>query len=281
MRIANILGALAFVAGAHAAPSFAQTKGVTIQPDRLPGMCVALAGPDGASISLPCDGSDRQDFILPETGKPGLIMQDAQCMAVKDDNNYPPMMAEACDGSPEQTWTVGAEGTLKNGVGRCLSLLGASSRTGAMVYGGRCPREEQFAHQWRFKTVDSTNVIEASLESSARPGMCIGHGTQLDLLPCSDSYGQIISFDQKALGQMRLKSSCFSGGYVFGSLGLGECHNNPAQMWAFLPDGSIGNAKAECIEVVNENGRDVLRTTVCAFKPEQQWIVRMPPAAAQ
>jgi len=278
MRIAGFILALAVAAGLDA-PATAQAKPLTLQPDRLPGMCVTLAGPAGASISLPCDGSARQNFGLPETGKPGPILQDGKCMAVKDDNNYPPMTAEACDASPEQTWTVTADNALKNEVGRCLSLLGGSSRTGEMVFGGRCPKEEQFAHRWLFKSVDFTNVIEASLESKVRPGMCIGHDTQLGLYPCSDAYGQVISFDEKALGQMRMKSSCFSGGYVFGALGLGECYNTPAQQWMLLSGDRVANQLVQCIEVVNENGRDVLRTVKCDEKLEQQWVVRKKPKA--
>lgn len=242
-------------------------------------MCVTLAGPAGESISLPCDGSARQTFVLPATDTPGPIMQDGKCMAVKDDNNYPPMTAEACDASPEQTWTVTDDNVLKNGVGRCLSLLGASSRTGEMVYGGRCPKEEQFAQTWQLKTVDFTNVVEASLESKVRPGMCIGHDTGVGLYPCSDSYGQVISFDEKALGQMRMKSSCFSGGYVFGALGLGECHDMPAQQWMLLSGDRVANELVQCIEVVSENDRDVLRTVKCDSKPAQQWIVRRKPRA--
>lgn len=277
MRVAGILAVVASLCAGQVA--MAQSKPITLQPDRLPGMCVTLAGPAGASISLPCDGSARQKFVLPEPGKPGPIVQDGKCMAVKDDNNYPPMTAEACDGSTDQTWTVTPDNVLKNGVGRCLSLLGGSSRTGEMVYGGRCPKEEQFAHRWLFKSVDFTNVIDASLESKVRPGMCIGHDTQLGLYPCSDAYGQVISFDEKALGQMRLKSSCFSGGYVFGSLGLGECYNTPAQQWMLLSGDRVANQLVQCIEVVNENGRDWLQTVKCDNKPEQQWTVRKKPKA--
>lgn len=273
MRLAGFFVGLGVLAFGSALPAAAQTKPVTLQHERVPGMCVTLAGPQGESISLPCDGSARQNFVLPDTAKPGPIVQNDACMAVKDDNNYPAMTAETCDGSPEQTWTVSAEREVRNGVGRCLSLLGASSRTGEMVYGGRCPKEGA-AHRWLFKSVDFTNVIEASLESKVRPGMCIGHDTGVGLYPCSDAYGQVISFDRKAMGQMRMKSSCFSGGYVFDSLGLGECYDNPAQRWALLDGGAVANELVQCITVTSENGHDVLRTLRCNEKPEQQWIVR-------
>lgn len=277
MRIVGILAGFVCMAGVCVAPSVAQSQPLTLQPYRLPGMCLTLADRDGGSVSIPCDGSDAQDFILPPT-EGGPIRQGDKCLAPRGSGYYPQLYAETCDGSPAQTWTINAEGQVKSAAGRCLSLLGGgASRTGEMIFGGECPKLGE-AQKWRTKPVDFTNVIVASLESAVRPGMCIGHDSDLGLYPCTDTYGQLISYDAKALGQMRMKSSCFSGGYVFGGLGLGECWDLPAQRWVTLPDGSIANELAECIEAVNENGRDVLRTTVCGGKPEQLWIVRAQPA---
>ncbi len=276
MRIAGFIIALAMAALAQGAPSVAQTAPMTLQPYRLPGMCLTLAGADGASVSMPCNGSDTQDFILPGP-EGGPIRQGDTCLAPRGEGYYPQLHAEACDGSPAQTWTMDEEGALRSAADRCLSLLGGgASRTGELIYGGECPKLAD-AQTWRAKSVGATNVVEASLESAVRPSMCIGHDSHLGLYPCSDGYGQIISFDESALGQMRMKSSCFSGGFAFGGLSLAECWDLPAQRWVKLPDGSFGNELAECIEVVNEGGRDVLRTTVCGGKPEQQWIVRRKP----
>jgi hypothetical protein len=279
MRIANIVTGLALLAGVHAAPALAQERPLTIQHDRLPGMCLTLGGPGGASVNMPCSGAAHQKFILPSP-EGGPIQQGDKCLVPRGTGYYPPVFLEPCDGSPEQTWTMNEERELRTAAGRCLSLMGAVSRSGTPIFAGECPNIGS-AHQWKATYVDFTNVIEASLESSVRPGMCIGHDTQLELYPCSDSYGQIISFDEKALGQMRLKSSCLSGGYAFGGLSLGECHDLLSQKWVMLPDGAFANGRAECIEVVNENGRDVLRTTICGGKPEQHWIVRPKPEAAQ
>lgn len=277
MRIASIVVALA---GALAAtPAHAQSRPLTIQHDRLPGMCLTLGGPEGGSVSMPCTGATHQKFVLPGP-EGGPIRQGDKCLVPRGTGYYPPVFLEACDGSPDQTWTMTEDRALRTAAGRCLSLMGAASRSGTPIFAGECPTIGE-PHQWKATPVDFTNVIEASLESSVRPGMCIGHDTQLELYPCSDSYGQIISFDEKALGQMRLKSSCLSGGYAFGGLSLGECHDLLSQKWVMLPDGAFANGRAECIEVVNENGRDVLRTTICGGKPEQYWIVRPKPEAAQ
>jgi hypothetical protein len=108
---------------------------------------------------------------------------------------------------------------LRSGAGRCISLLGVVSRTGGMVFAGECPKTG-LGHAWVVRNVDFTNVVEGSFESRARPGMCIGYEYSLGLLPCTDAYGQLMSFDRKALGQLRMMSSCISGGYAFGGVGL-------------------------------------------------------------
>ncbi len=278
MRVAGILLAFGLLAMPAVAQARIEARPLTIQHDRLPGMCLTLSGPGGASVNAPCDGSAGQKFILPGP-EGGPIRQGEACLVPRGAGHYPQLYAEACDGSPAQTWTMNAERELRNGAGRCLTLMGSVSVTGTTIFAAECPKEGA-AHQWRATHVDFTNMIEASLESSVRPGECIGYDTQLKLYPCSDAYGQIISFDVKALGQLRLKGSCISGGNAFSGVSLGSCYDMPTQKWVILPDGAVANSHAECIEVVNEDGHDVLRTTVCGGKAEQHWIVRMPPRTA-
>jgi Ricin-type beta-trefoil lectin domain len=273
MRIAGIVvGALAAIGLAF--PAVAQQTGMTLQPDRLPGMCISMTGGSGQADSQPCDGSDAQRFDLPGSGV-GPIRHGDKCLVPRGEGYYPGLLPAACDGSPEQAWTFTEEGELRSKAGRCISLLGASSRTGEMVFAGECPKEGQ-AHVWRARRVDFTNVVEMSLESKAKPGMCIGYDTGVGLYDCTDQFRQVISFDRKAIGQMRMMSSCFSGGYAFGALSLGSCWDDPSQKWLVMDTGQIVSANVQCIEVVNENGRDVLRTKGCKLIPEQQWILRAP-----
>lgn len=273
MRIAAVLVA----ASLWAAPAMAQVStGVqgrmTLQPERLPGMCLTLS--DAGSVSMPCDGSERQFFETPGE-EPGPIRNGGKCLAPRGTGYYPQLFAETCDGSPAQSWTMNAEGELRSAAGRCISLMGQVSATGTTIFGGECPREGQ-AHQWKVQYVDFTNVVEASLESKAKPGMCIGHDTGVGLYPCTDNYGQVISLDEKAIGQMRLKSSCFAGGNAFGALRLGSCYDVPGQKWLLTEKGQVVNASVQCIELVIEDGRDVLRTTPCKLIPGQQWVLRAP-----
>jgi hypothetical protein len=278
MRIASIVVALAGMLAAT--PAHAQSRPLTIQHDRLPGMCLTLGGPGGASVNMPCTGAAHQKFALPgpaggpaRVGDSGPIQQGDKCLVPRGTGYYPQVFLETCDGSPEQTWTMNEEHELRTAAGRCLSLMGSVSVNGTTIFAGECPKQGS-AHQWRATYVDFTNVIEASLESKVRPGMCIAYDRDLWLRPCTDNYGQVVSFDEKALGQMRMMGSCFSGGFAFGGLSLSSCYDTPAQKWMLLPGDRVANQQVQCIEVVPENGRDVLRTTPCSTGPEQQWIVR-------
>jgi hypothetical protein len=61
MRVAGLILGLATLAAGSASSAQAQT----LQPERLPGMCISMSGQAGESISVPCDGSAREKFVLP------------------------------------------------------------------------------------------------------------------------------------------------------------------------------------------------------------------------
>lgn len=271
MRVAGVILGLAILSTGAATPAAAQT----LQPERLPGMCISMSGQAGESISVPCDGSARETFVLPGPAGGSIRYGDA-CLEPKGQGYYPPLFAVACTGAPEQHWTLTEDGELRSGAGRCISLLGAASRTGGMVFAGECPTNG-LGHAWVARNVDFTNVVEGSFESKARPGMCIGYDSNLGLLPCTDAYRQVMSFDRKALGQLRMMSSCISGGYAFDGVSLGECHDLPDQKWMMITGDRLANQWVQCIEVRDENGRDVLRTVECGQALEQQWQFRPAP----
>ena len=268
MRVAGLVLGLAILAAGATMPAQAQT----LQPERLPGMCISMSGQAGESISVPCDGSARQTFVLPGPAG-GPIRYGEACLEPKGQGYYPPLFAVACTGAPEQQWMMTEDRELRSGAGRCISLLGLASRTGGTVFAGECPKTG-LGHAWVVRNVDFTNVVEGSFESKARPGMCIGYEYSLGLLPCTAAYGQLMSFDRKAMGQLRMMSSCISGGYAFSSVGLGECYDLPVQKWMMLEGDRLANQRVQCIEVREETGRDVLRTAQCGQALEQQWTFR-------
>lgn len=273
MRYASLILAMMAAGCLQVPASGDQRDAMTLQPDRLPGMCLTLGSADGGSISMPCDGSPAQSLILPGP-EGGPIRHAGACLAPRGEGNYPQLYPLACDGSRAQTWTINADGHIRNGDGRCLALLGGgSSRAGVLIYGWECLSGYE-PPVWRARSPKPSQVIEASLESSVRPGMCIGYDVYLGLYPCSDSYTQAISFDEKSKGQLRMKGSCFAGGYAFDGLSLSECWDLDAQRWTMAADGSFANDSGECIELTSDGGRDSLRARPCRGSPQQRWNVR-------
>ena len=247
---------------------------MTLQHEQLPGMCMSLSGRDGESESQPCDGAAIQAFELP-VGAPGAIRNGDRCLAPRGKGTYPQLVAVACDGTPEQTWTVPAEGEIHSANGRCLSLLGNSSRSGERIYAGECPKGLP-APRWRTVAIDPAHVhpVSGMLEALGRPGKCLGTDGALGLVTCDARLGRVFSFDTRGPSQFRMMSSCLAGGYVANSLALGQCWNMPAQKWTLTAEANLSNLEGKCIVVTVEGGRDVVRSGACLPAPEQQWVFK-------
>ena len=267
--------ALAVPATDPAAPPVpAVTLAMSLQHEQLPGMCVSLSGRGGESESRPCDGSAIQTFVLP-AGAPGPIRNGDLCLAPQGKGSYPQLSAVTCNGALEQTWTVTPEGEIRSAAGRCLSLLGNSSRSGERVYAGECPAGLP-AHRWRAVANDPAYLhpITGMLEAVSRPGKCLGTDGSLGLVACDARLGRVFSFDSSAPSQFRMMSSCLASGYAFNSLALGQCWNMPAQKWSLTASANLVNLEGKCIVVTIEEGRDVLRMGACLPVPEQQWTLK-------
>lgn len=258
-----------------AAPVVAPAPAViTLRHEQLPGMCLSLSGRNGESESQPCNGSAMQDFRLPGV-TPGPILNGDLCLAARGQGAYPQLAAAACDSSPEQSWTMTPAGEVRSATGRCLSLLGVSSRNGERIYAGECPTGLP-AHRWRAVAVDPTLLHPANgmLEATARPGKCLGTDGALGLVDCAARLGRVFSLDLSAPTQLRMMGSCLAGGYVKEAPLLSQCWDLPQQKWTLNSASNLVNAQGKCIAVVNEGGKDVLRTAVCLPVPEQQWTVK-------
>lgn len=284
MRFGSTLAMLAALA--VAGPAFAQDAtpvapvtspvvlSMTLQHEQLPGMCLSLSGRGGESESRPCDGSAVQTFALP-AGGPGPIRNADLCLAPRGKGTYPQLVAVACDGAPDQTWTVTADGEIRGANGRCLALLGNSSRSGERIYAGECPTGLP-AHRWRAVAVDPAllHPVSGMLESVVRPGKCLGTDGALGLVACDARLGRVFSFDTSAPSQLRMMSSCLAGGYVLNSLALGQCWNMPSQKWTLTAAGNLASLDNKCIVVTVEGDHDALRTGPCLAAPEQQWTLK-------
>lgn len=252
---------------ACAAPAAAQT----LEPARLPGMCVTIDAADG-SVSRPCDKSEAQNFLLPRDA-PGPIRLGQACLAPRGEGLYPPLHPAACDGSPAQTWTISADGEIRNGAGRCLALLGQSSRTGERVYGGHCPREGA-AHQWAAKAPDQEiyDQVRGRLRWGGAADLCLAYTRpSIGLAPCGENFEQLYSFDRHDPSQFRSMSGCLTSFPASGGLNIADCWVSPDKTW-MLQDGSLlSNGHGVCVEGEQRGERWLARLAPCAVKPEQSW----------
>lgn len=254
-----------------ATPAAAQT----LEPARLPGMCVTIDAREG-SVSRPCDKSAAQTFTLPGEA-PGPIRYGEHCLAPRGGGYYPQLHPETCDGSPAQAWAISAEGHVRNGEDRCLSLLGMSSRTGERVYGGECPTYNA-PQQWRAVPLDREiyDQVRGRLRWGGDAALCftwIQAGSFLGLEPCGAiaRFEQTFSFDRHDPGQFRAMGGCLRSAAAGGSLRTGDCYVDRAQTW-MLQDGSLlSNGYAHCVEPRREGERWIARMTACAVRPEQSW----------
>lgn len=262
---------IGFALACVAAPAAAQT----LEPARLPGMCVTIDAREG-SVSRPCDKSAEQTFMLPSEA-PGPIRYGEQCLAPRGGGYYPQLHPEACDGSPAQTWSISAEGHVRNGEGRCLALLGLSSRTGERVYGGECPTYNE-PQQWRAVALDQEiyEPVRGRLRWGGDAALCltfINAGSFIGLEPCGavERLEQMFSFDRSDPGQFRAMSGCVGAGATGDSLRIGDCHVDRDRTW-MLQDGSLlSNGHARCVEPRREDERWVARMTACAVRATQNW----------
>ncbi len=262
----GILLALVFSATAEAQ---------TLEPDRLPGMCLTIDAREG-SVSRPCDGAPAQEFELPRE-TPGPIRINGRCLSPRGGGYYPPLFGMECDGSPAQTWTVSNDGAVFNGAGRCLAVLGNSSRDGERIFGAECP-DMRSAPKWRVLPDDRYDYQpqRGRMRWLTEPSLCltwIQSGNFIGLSACGNpSDGeQIFSFDRTHMGHMRARSACLTSAAVFGSVSLGDCYEDPSKTWMLLDGAMLFNGHSLCAEPRREGERWVVRMNRCTAEAPQRW----------
>ncbi|MBL8559454.1 MAG: RICIN domain-containing protein [Hyphomonadaceae bacterium] len=257
---------------ALAAPAEAQT----LEPARLPGLCLTITGE--GSVSRPCDKSPGQTFELPGDA-PGPIRFGDLCLAPRGNaNHYPQLFPETCDGSPAQTWTISAGGAVRNGDGRCLSLLGLSAISGTRIYASVCPTRVE-PQAWVAKPVDQEiyDQVSGRLRWRARPELClsyIGDGSYIGLEPCGENLRseQVFAFDRGDPGQFRgFGGTCLTSSAMTQSIVLRRCAVSPTTTWMLQDHSLLSNGEARCAAPMLEDERWVVRISRCAATIEQSW----------
>jgi len=250
--------------------------GQTLEPARLPGMCLTIDGAGGGSVSRECDGSPEQVLELP-TDKPGPLKQGGECLEPVGGGLYPQLAPAACAATPAQTWTVGAGGDVRNGENRCMSVLGLSSRSGELVYAGLCPDGYE-PQTWIARAAGEAayQPVKGRIEWRSKPGLCLAWiqaGSFIGLAPCDGSGGGeiVFSFDRSQRGQVRSRSACLNSFPAGDTMNLSDCHTGATAMWLLGEDGLLSDGERRCAEPRMSNARWVVGLKGCWTSSQRLW----------
>ncbi|MFT3809010.1 MAG: hypothetical protein QM698_03765 [Micropepsaceae bacterium] len=262
MRQIAILGAASaalLVSAMADEPAWTALPEITLQPDRLPGMC-ATVNADGVAESRACTGAADQRFRAPGPDG-GVLRYGDLCMSAPDEGNYPELRAVPCGSGGDHYWIVDHKGRLANNAGRCLQVLGGSSREGATVFGARCLQDDPSPYTFRFAPADEAwdqRTDAAILMGDA----CLAWqeaGNFFKADDCAAAPYAAFSYAVNRPGQIRARSSCLRA-YIDGApLNLGDCHDTPDTMWV-IDGGHLMNGSGRC---ALPDDKGVLRSGPC------------------
>lgn len=246
--------ALAVLAGSARAGTF--------EPADLPGMCLTLPAGAAEAVSAACTGKPDQIFSFPGPDG-GVLRHDGACMGIEPDGVYPALVPMACDDSPFIYFIVDHERRLANNAGRCLAVLGGSSREGERVYGAPC---ESMAQAWIFSDPadEGYDPASARIAVTASPGLCLAlqDGNFFAPAPCDTGDAQVVRLNRGRPAQLRMKSGCLAPAATGAPVGIHDCA--ALDLWTFEADGTV-KAGRDCA-VLDAEG--VLRTAGCAGAPK-------------
>lgn len=162
-------------------------------------------------------------------------------------------------------WIVDHKGRLANNAGRCLAVLGASSREGERVYGARCLNDDPSPATWRYMPADET--FAPRVGAAIRIGdQCLAwqdSGNYFKAAACGAAGFLEFSYDAGRPTQIRARSACLSTPVAGAPLMLGECHDHPATLWT-LNEGWLRSGDGRCA-LPDADG--VLRNGDCPAAP--------------
>lgn len=263
MRAGAVAAVLAFPAAA-AEPGWKALPEITLQSADLPGMCVTV-GDDGIARNRACTGGETQLFRAP--GPDGGVLRHGDlCMSAPDEDNTPELRAVPCGTGGDHYWIVDHKSRLANNVGRCLAVLGGSSREGERVYGARCLTDDPSPQTWRFAARDETWDSRIDAEIRIGSDACLGwqeSGNFFKTMPCATPGLLRYGYAVDRATQIRARSACLRSPVMGSPLALGECHAGPGEMWT-LANGWLRNGEGNCA-VPDAEG--VLRIAACPAAP--------------
>ncbi len=251
--------ALLLCAAGAEEPGWKRLPEITLQYDDLPGMCVTV-DEGGVAGNRACTGAPNQRFRAPGPDG-GVLRYGDLCMSAPDEGNYPELRTVPCGSGGDHYWIVDHKGRLANNAGRCLQVLGGSSREGEVVFGARCLIDDPSPKTWRFMPPDET--WESRTDTRILAGdQCLAwqqSGNYFKAAPCDTPGLLTYSYAVNRPSQIRARSACLSTSIPGSPLTLGDCHDLPSQMWA-LENGWLRNGDGRCAAPDDEG---VLRDEVC------------------
>lgn len=246
-----------------AEPGWKGLPEITLQSAELPGMCVTVDA-EGVATNRACTGAPDQIFRAPGPDG-GVLRYGDLCMSAPDEGNYPELRAVTCGAGGDHYWIVDHKGRLANNAGRCLQVLGGSSREGERVFGARCLEDDPSPDVWRFMPVEET--WDSRTGAQIRMGdACLAwqeSGNHFKAGACDAPGLTALSYAVNRPTQIRARSSCISA-YIDGApINLGECHGGPSQVWR-IANGHLRNEDGRC---ALPDARGTLRTGPCPATP--------------
>ncbi|MDX3075635.1 ricin-type beta-trefoil lectin domain protein [Streptomyces sp. MI02-7b] len=168
--------------------SAGDSAGSTPSPDRTGGNeKPGGAGKPGGTAQQPTAGTSSTGAPADETVPDGAILNPAsgRCIDNSTPNNTP-LQVWDCTGSPQQTWQVMPDTSIRS-VGRCLDVVNGSRDDGAGIQLADC--NGTGAQQFRFDSAHRLVNLQA--------GKCVtledasgANGTRLHLWTCGSAAGQ-------------------------------------------------------------------------------------------
>ncbi len=121
---------------AQAVAANAEVKQATLRPAVAPAKCLDMTS-DGRLVVWSCHGGKNQKFTIALNAS-ARIMVDGKCLAAPARGNGP-VRGVACDTKkPEQFWTLGRDGTLKNRTGGCMDVRQSRTANGTELLRWDC-----------------------------------------------------------------------------------------------------------------------------------------------
>ena len=187
-------------------------------------MCVTI-DPHEGSVSRPCDKSACPELCFAAARYAGADPLRRGVPRPRGEGYYPQLHPETCDGSAAQTWTISAEGVVRNAAERAWRCLGYPAAAASASMAAIAPAPASQA--WVAKPLDQEiyDQVRGRLRWRGDASLCLAwieQGSFVGLAPCNGMTRSIRcsrSIDMIRANSVRAPAASFPAGAP-GSRGL-------------------------------------------------------------